>query len=494
MSIGFNDIPNNIRVPLTYIEFDNSGAITGTPAMQYQLLVIGTKIDSTPGYGLTTITSADQAKELYGRGSMLANMCDIALRNAGLMRVVALPVFENNQGIAGQSSITINSSAIKTAMLSLSVGGRIIRFLIEEGMLPMEIADIICDAINADLDCHATATSGEGKVTLTMKYKGEGQPISLGDLYNHIYYGEAKGEWDTVFAPGSAADFEINETQGAGNPVLSDQLVEVTGQFNAIAMPYNDSDNLDALRDHLLEQWGPLKMQDGIAFLAKEGEFAEVSTFGEGRNDFLYSCMFTGLSGTPSYLWAAAIAGAAAKSLSIDPARPLQTLPIKGVRQMSFMFPTLQERNLLLYSGISTHNLDAGGNVLIERLITMYRKNALGSDDPSYLDVNTPATLSYLRYSTRARIQLKFPRYKLADNGTLVAPGQPIVTPNIIKAELIALAKEWEEQGLVENIEDYKNDLLVERNSADKNRVDVLARPDLINQFRIFAEQIRFIL
>lgn len=28
MAISFNDIPNTIRVPLAYIEFDNSGALT----------------------------------------------------------------------------------------------------------------------------------------------------------------------------------------------------------------------------------------------------------------------------------------------------------------------------------------------------------------------------------------------------------------------------------------------------------------------------------
>lgn len=212
-------------------------------------------------------------------------------------------------------------------------------------------------------------------------------------------------------------------------------------------------------------------------------------------NDFLMSAMDTSNSRSPSYKLAAVLGAVAAKSLSIDPARPLQTLPLPGIMAVSPGWRRSRaEREFDLHNGISTTFVDAGGNVCIERMITTYTKNSLGAPDPSYLDVTTIATLSYLRYSVRTRVQLRFPRYKLADNGTRIAPGQAIVTPNIIKSELIALANEWEEQGLVENVETFKKSLIVERNANDRNRVDVLAQPDLINQFRIFAEQIQFIL
>ncbi|EEF5939106.1 phage tail protein [Salmonella enterica] len=124
----------------------------------------------------------------------------------------------------------------------------------------------------------------------------------------------------------------------------------------------------------------------------------------------------------------------------------------------------------------------------------MYRTNKYGDSDPSYLNVNTIATLSYLRYSLRLRIQQKYPRHKLADDGTFISPGQPIVTPKIIKAELLALFTEWETAGLVEDFDTYKDELYVVRNKDDKDRLDVLCGPNLINQFRIFAAQIRFIL
>lgn len=83
---------------------------------------------------------------------------------------------------------------------------------------------------------------------------------------------------------------------------------------------------------------------------------------------------------------------------------------------------------------------------------------------------------------------------KLADDGTAYGPGNAVVTPSVIRAELIALMRELEEKGLVENVETFKEQLIVERNADDRNRVDVLAPPDLVNQFRIFACLTRFVL
>ncbi|MBF0248040.1 MAG: phage tail sheath subtilisin-like domain-containing protein [Alphaproteobacteria bacterium] len=98
-------------------------------------------------------------------------------------------------------------------------------------------------------------------------------------------------------------------------------------------------------------------------------------------------------SPTPTYEWAAAVAGVVSYYGNIDPARPFQTLTLKGVMapKQEDRF-TLQENNLLLFDGISTHLVEAGGVVHVQRLITTYTVNAQGAEDISYLDVNTPLT------------------------------------------------------------------------------------------------------
>ena len=56
----------------------------------------------------------------------------------------------------------------------------------------------------------------------------------------------------------------------------------------------------------------------------------------------------------------------------------------------------------------------------------------------------------------------------------------------------MALHKDWVDAGLVEDTEEFKNELIVERNADDVNRVDVLLPPDLVNQFRVFAAKTEF--
>jgi len=155
---------------------------------------------------------------------------------------------------------------------------------------------------------------------------------------------------------------------------------------------------------------------------------------------------------------------------------------------------TQTERNTLLSDGVSTHTVGQDGNCYVERLITTYQTNALSVPDPSYLDICTMRTLAYLRYTLRARIALRFPRHKLANDGTNFSPGQAIVTPATIKSEIFSLFLAWEQAGLVEGFEQFKTDIIVERDANDVNRVNVQLSPDLMNQFRVFAGQIQFLL
>ena len=67
-----------------------------------------------------------------------------------------------------------------------------------------------------------------------------------------------------------------------------------------------------------------------------------------------------------------------------------------------------------------------------------------------------------------------------------------MVTPVVMKAEAVSKFREWERLGLVENMEDFKANLIAERNESDPNRLDLLIPPDLVNQLRIVANKIQF--
>ena len=62
----------------------------------------------------------------------------------------------------------------------------------------------------------------------------------------------------------------------------------------------------------------------------------------------------------------------------------------------------------------------------------------------------------------------------------------------MIKAELVAQYEQDMYNGLVEDLQNFKQHLLVERDPNNPNRLNVLYPPDLINQLRIFAVLAQF--
>ena len=120
--------------------------------------------------------------------------------------------------------------------------------------------------------------------------------------------------------------------------------------------------------------------------------------------------------------------------------------------------------------------------------------SAAGSADPAYLDVTTILTLMYLRFTFRTRIATRYPRHKLANDGARFGAGQAVITPLLGKAEAVAWFREMEDLGLVEGFDQFKRDLVVERNVSDANRLDFLLSPDLINQLVVGAAKIQFLL
>ncbi len=129
MPISFNDIPDNIRVPLTYIEFDNTRAVSGTPSVDYKLLVLGqmlttgTATEAEP----VRVLNADHAVNLFGRGSMLANMLD-ALKDAdSYMETWCIPLKDADAGVAATGSIVITGTATASGTLNCYIGGQRVR-------------------------------------------------------------------------------------------------------------------------------------------------------------------------------------------------------------------------------------------------------------------------------------------------------------------------------------------------------------------------------
>lgn len=75
MPVSFNNIPSNVRVPLFYAEVDNSMANSGSSTLRRLIVGLVNDAVTSPEVGsLVLVSSAAQAAQIGGAGSMLAAM------------------------------------------------------------------------------------------------------------------------------------------------------------------------------------------------------------------------------------------------------------------------------------------------------------------------------------------------------------------------------------------------------------------------------------
>jgi phage tail sheath gpL-like len=483
--VNFNHIPANIRVPLFYAEVDGSQAssfqIDQRALMIGQMLAAGTAPANEP----MLITSIDEAREAFGAGSALAAMIATYRANDGFGTLWALPVADAGGATKAEGTITITGTATAAGTLVAYIAGRRVRVGVASGDLASVVGDALMEAINADTDMQVTAADDDaGEVTITAKHGGAiGNDIDI----RLNYLGNIGGEKTPA---GLTIDI-VPMAGGATNPDLTAALAAIGDEeFDFVASAFADTANLNLFKtewDDENGRWSWARQIYGHVFAGVAGTEAELVAFGDTRNDRHVTLIGSDASPTPPWEWAAAWTAQASGSVREDAARPWQTLRLTGVKAPTIPKRfTLSSRNTLLFSGIATWAVASDGTVMIERSVTTYQENAFGQDDPSFLDVQTAYQLMEIIRRLRQVITTKYARHKLANDGTRFGAGSAIVTPSVIKAELINQYGVMESAGLVENMAAFKANLIVER-SADPNRLDVLFAPDLINQLRVFA-------
>ena len=490
MAVSFNQVPENALVPFTYVEIDPSRA--GSSGAAFRSLMIGQRLASgTVAAGVPTpVGSAVDARSKFGAGSMLAIMIAAYRRQnpTGQLWGVAL---DDGAGATDQTrTITVSAAATGAGTISLYIAGRRIPVPISGALAVNAVATAINTAIvNAGGAAAGvlpvTSAVAAAVVTLTARNGGASSDIDV----RHSY------QPDDSLPPGVGLTIAA-ATAGATDPDITDALDTVTDErFNVIAHPYNAAAIMATLESELVSRWGPTRQLDGVAFTGYRGTSAAATTYGNARNSPYSSVMGISTSPTSIVEWAGAIAGAVGLSAAADPALPFQTLPLRGVLPASLANRfSFAERETLLSDGMATHTVDRTGVVALERMVTTYQTAPGDVPDTAYRDANTLFTVSFIRASFRQRFATKFARYKLANDGARFGPGQRVVTPSTARAEAIALFRQWETSGLVENADAFKDALVVERNASDPNRLDFLIPPDLVNQLRVLAATISFTL
>lgn len=488
MPVSFNHIPDNLRLRLYWAEMDPSRA--GTFSNNRRILVLGHGTGNAVDNTLYRAGSAGSVRGRTGRGSMLDRMI-VKLRGAnGFDDAWFIDVPEPGAGNEAVGSIEVTAAATGAGTLHLYIAGQKLQIAIANGDTRSEIATAIAAAVTAAPDLPVTAAvvddEDDDTVALTCRWKGlTGNDIDI--RFNYL------GALGSEEFPAGVAFTVTPMAGGTGVPDLAAAFAALGDQeFETIVHCWTDSASLNAFDAEWGHgddgRWGWQRLLYGHVWSARNGSFGDLSSFGDPRNSGEQSTW--GLYGSPTPPWerAAVLGGVVHRALMEDPARPLGTLPLPGVlAPVEADRFTKAEKNALLFDGITVADENSDGTMQLQQVITHYQRNAYGLEDNALLNVNTKATYAYVMRSQRLRIVQRFPRHKIANDGTRHGPGQAITTPSAIKGEIYAHYREMEWIGLLENAEQAMRNTIVERDADNPDRVNTLYAPDFVNKLDVFA-------
>lgn len=506
--VGFNVTPANIKVPFFYAEF---GAGSGGGVEQQNSLIIANTITAQPAVPVWCPTVA-QAIALFGSGSIAAAMVEKYQSRDPAGALYVLPMADNGAAVVAAGSISTTGTATAAGVLALYIAGKSIPVAVTVGMTGAQLATAVVAAITAWKSSNGVTSPVSSvvdgttatKVNLTAKNGGtQGNSIDVRLNYFGVQGGESTPAGITVAIVAMSA--------GAADPDITG-LDAILGDVNYdfIAIPWSTPTQLNAVQTLMSDasgRWSFNRQDYGHVWAAKmdaDATGATDITFGLTRNDRHVTVVSYEPSPPPPWEVAADYMAGAAPSLRADPLRPLQTLALPELlappKTGRYTWAT---KNTLLSSGMALMDYNPDGTCKILRAVTTYQKNAAGVPDSSYLDAETLYGLMAFVRGMKAAVATAFPRAKLADDGTNFGagttftnglPDQPITTPNGIRAVLISQYSRFVDAGLVEDVETFSRGLIVQRNTSDASRVDILLDPVMVSGLRVVAVLIDFFL
>ncbi|WP_217430864.1 phage tail sheath subtilisin-like domain-containing protein [Sphingomonas bacterium] len=490
--IPFKQIPAGQRAPLFYAELDASKA--NTAAQPQRALLIGQKTavgSYAPSIPVVAQSTSD-ARAAAGQGSVLAGMVTAYRASDPDGEMWVLPLADDPAAVAATGSITFTGATTLAQTLSLYIAGRLFSVALAAGQSPAQVAATVAAAIAAVPEATVIAVAAAGAINLTAKNAG----LVGNDIDIRVNYLGAPGGQAT---PAGLGVVIVAMAGGAANPSLTAALTNMQDtSFDFIACSLTDAPSMAAvtalLSDTAPGRWSYATQIYGHCFIAYRGTAGAAAAYATGLNNQHVSCIGYTDSPTPPWRWAAALAGAAASSIRIDPGVPLQYLTLAGVLAppVASRFSSPIRNNTLLYGGVTTWTADTNNVVTLENVVTTYVTNAAGQTDDSYLEVETLFLLMAILRRLRGVVTTKFARVKLAADGTRAMPGARVVTPAIIRAELIAQYRQLEAEGMVQGSAAFAAALVVEKSATNPNRVDVLLPAVLIDQLRVLAMLVQF--
>ena len=469
-NISFDNIPASIRKPGKYFEFNTKLAVRTLPGNPQHVLIVGQKLTSGTQAVLAPVNvfSDEQAAQLFGRGSHAHLMARGAITANPYLQLTVIGVADDAAGVAASGSITVTGPASGAGVVSAFIGTQRVDVAVSSGDTATVIATALKAAVEKQGDLPVSVSAASGVVTLTARNKG------------------AAGNGVKVAVTSNAAGVTVAASAMSGgqtDPDIAPALAAIVAAGHDIVVcPFATQAALTALRAHLEFVSGPMEQRGAIGVFGWGSTLASgITLAGQINSGRITGAWHRNSAKLPCEIAAGFAAVIASEE---DPARPLNTLEIKGLDATGIdQRPSRTEQENALYNGLTPLEVGPGDRAQIVRAISTYTKDPQNVDDVALLDITTIRTLDYVRKACRERIALRFPREKLSER-----------TPAKVRSELLDVLYKLDELEIVECVEDNKDGLIVERDSQDVNRLDAKIPVDVVNGLHVFAGRIDLLL
>ncbi|MBA5836859.1 phage tail protein, partial [Morganella morganii] len=276
--ITFDNIPDSLRKPGKYLEFNLRMATRALPGNPQVMLIVAPMMKSGLAEPLTPVNVFDdtEAAVAFGAGSLAHIMAKAAITANSYLQLQVIGVEENPAGKAAAGTLTVTGPATNSGTFYLTVCGERLNVAVTAGDSADDICQAISDTVNAQmaLPVKAALTTGESDnkfITLTARQTGEyGNDILLSASCT------AKGITQTLTA------MQGGENNADIQPALD--AVFAAGH-NIIVPPFSDKDTLLKLRTHLEKTGGPLEQRGAVAAAGWTGTLSTGTTLAADIND-----------------------------------------------------------------------------------------------------------------------------------------------------------------------------------------------------------------
>jgi phage tail sheath gpL-like len=484
MAITFEKVPANATASGVFIE-ENAQFDASSVFLNQKVLFLGHALETSAAEKNTArrITSAAQAKEIYGEGSQLALMAETAFGVSQNIEVYMVSIAEAQAATASVYTLDMTSVSTAPGTVYFYIGGVRISVVVTVGMSKADFFAAVIDQVTADVPFTVTVDEENTLLTLTSKWKG----LSSNDL--SVLLSPYDDENSSM--PAGLVLTLVKTVSGAGEVNLVTALDNLGGEYyTKVVLPFTDNASLAAFSTAAERRIEPDFKRPFHAFVGSIRAYDDQLTWVSGLNyRFIVPC-YVEASPTPAFLIAANSAMVSAVNDNVTPGRPFKNLVLSEVLRSPQSDYAYSAANALELAGSSVCYTNPSNQVVILDLVTSYKRTNEGIADDTWRYPEVLSLYQNKSYMIDNTFNSGIYTRAVFVDDEAVTDVDYAVRPVTVKNEMIGLVDTWVLRAWSKNRDQVVSTIEVELASA--SRINIALIDNMVLGGRIIAVRFGF--